>query len=91
MNWRIKHARAFYKETTKLPAKTRKKVEAIAFGEDIKQDPFLQGKVQKLKGHSNYYRVRVGNYRIGLYIDLTDEVVEFRRVLHRKDIYRRFP
>jgi mRNA-degrading endonuclease RelE of RelBE toxin-antitoxin system len=35
--------------------------------------------------------VRVGNYRIGLYIDLIDEVVEFRRVLHRKDIYRRFP
>lgn len=43
----------------------------------------------KLKGHSNFYRIRVGDYRIG--IEQVDDTVIFVRVLHRKDIYRFFP
>ena len=45
--------------------------------------------LKKLSGASGYYRVRVGDYRIGLFVK--DDGVEFVRVLHRKDIYRRFP
>lgn len=45
--------------------------------------------LKKLRGHGNAYRIRVGDYRIGLTFD--GEVVTFRRVLHRKDIYRYFP
>ena len=43
----------------------------------------------RLKGEKGAYRLRVGNYRIGLYIQ--DDAVEMARVAHRKDIYDIFP
>ena len=43
----------------------------------------------KMSGASGYYRVRIGDYRIGLFVEGDD--VEFVRVLHRKDVYRYFP
>lgn len=45
--------------------------------------------VVKLKGSTNAYRVRVGDYRIGFFWD--GEVLKFARVLHRREIYRKFP
>jgi mRNA-degrading endonuclease RelE of RelBE toxin-antitoxin system len=48
MAWRVRHTRTFYKELARLPAKVRSRVEEIAFGEAIKEDPFLGGRVQKL-------------------------------------------
>ena len=45
--------------------------------------------LKKLKGESSYYRIRFGDYRIGIKIE--DDLVIFIRALHRKDIYRYFP
>ena len=45
--------------------------------------------LKKLKGFDSYFRIRVGELRIGISID--DGLVEFVRCLHRKDIYRYFP
>jgi len=45
--------------------------------------------LKKLKGETDYYRIRVGDYRIG--IKFNDSVVYFIRILHRKEIYRYFP
>jgi len=45
--------------------------------------------VKKLKADGDYYRIRVGDYRIGLTI--SDGVIIFLRALQRKDIYRYFP
>ena len=44
---------------------------------------------KKLKAEGNYYRMRVGDYRIGLKIE--KETVVFVRFLHRSEIYRYFP
>jgi mRNA interferase RelE/StbE len=44
---------------------------------------------KKLAGVGKYYRLRVGDYRIGLILE--SDTVIFVRVLHRKDIYRYFP
>jgi len=41
--------------------------------------------LKKLSVASNQYRIRIGNYRIGLII--IEDTVEFVRFLHRKDIY----
>ena len=89
--WRVRHSRTFYRELAGLPAGIRSRVEEVAFGEEIKKEPFLKGKVQKLKGYYEYYKIRFGSYRVGLRIDFENKVVEFRRVMHRKDIYRKFP
>jgi mRNA interferase RelE/StbE len=45
--------------------------------------------LKKLKADGNYYRIRVGSYRIGLVLDKAEIV--FVRVLHRKEMYRYFP
>ena len=45
--------------------------------------------IKKLKGTANTFRIRVDDYRIGLFID--DDLAEFARVLQRRDIYRKFP
>lgn len=91
MTWHIQYTRTFLKEMARLPVPVRKRVEAIAFGEAIQQDPFLAGKTQKLVGYKTFYKIRVGDYRIGVHIDTANEMVEFQRVLHRREIYRDFP
>jgi mRNA interferase RelE/StbE len=45
--------------------------------------------VKKLSGSDVYYRIRLGDYRVGLKIE--NDTVCFIRFLHRKDIYRYFP
>lgn len=91
MRWRVQYTRTFLKEMARLPAGIRERVESIAFGEEIQIDPLLAGRAQKLVGYSAYYKIRVGDYRIGLHIDSEMKIVEFQRVLHRREIYRKFP
>lgn len=43
----------------------------------------------KLSGSQQFYRIRLGDYRIGL--SLEGGTIEFVRCLHRRDIYRYFP
>lgn len=45
--------------------------------------------VKKMQGYDTFYRLRLGDYRIGL--EVVDDRVIFVRILHRKDIYRYFP
>ncbi|BAZ37945.1 hypothetical protein NIES4101_38710 [Calothrix sp. NIES-4101] len=46
--------------------------------------------IKKLKSSDgDYYRIRIGNYRIGLTI--SDDIIIFVRALQRKDIYKYFP
>ena len=45
--------------------------------------------LKKLQGFDSYYRIRIGDYRIG--IELSEGKVIFVRLLARKDIYRYFP
>jgi mRNA interferase RelE/StbE len=45
--------------------------------------------IKRLKGHREYYRIRLGNYRIGLKVE--SDVVLFVVFENRKDIYKNFP
>jgi len=45
--------------------------------------------IKKLRGSSNDFRIKVGEYRLGIII--SESSVEFIRCLHRKDIYKFFP
>ena len=45
--------------------------------------------LRKLAGASGFYRIRCGDYRIGL--SISDGVIECVRCLHRRDIDKRFP
>lgn len=89
--WTVRYTRTFLKELAGLPSEIRERVESLVFGDEIKHDHLLNGKVQKLVGYKDYYKIRIGNYRVGIWIDTMNHVIEFRRVLHRKEIYRKFP
>lgn len=45
--------------------------------------------VKAMHGYENRYRIRVGDYRIG--VEVTENSIEVIRVLHRKEFYRYFP
>ena len=45
--------------------------------------------LKKMSGYDVYYRIRVGDYRIGIKIE--NEIVYFVVFEHRKDIYKGFP
>ena len=53
------------------------------------QDIHRINNLKKLKAQSNHYRIRLGNYRLGLVIE--SDTARFVRFLHRGDIYRYFP
>lgn len=45
--------------------------------------------VASLKGHPGFFRIRLGDFRVGF--KLEGDALVFCRFLHRKDIYRAFP
>lgn len=65
--------------------KLRDAIEAVERAGSLRDVPNLK----KLSGTSGFYRIRVGEYRIGVAVE--GESVDFVRVLHRREIYRYFP
>jgi mRNA interferase RelE/StbE len=45
--------------------------------------------LKKLRGERNYFRIRIGDYRLGLKIE--GQLVTLVRILNRKEMYRYFP
>ena len=45
--------------------------------------------VKQLTGYKNYYRIKLGDYRLGIYSN--SDTVLLTRFMHRKDIYKVFP
>lgn len=80
----------FLKDLDKLnQASIKKDISDII--EQVEKANFLSEikNIKKLKGHQTAYRIRIGDYRIGLFVE--NNIVEFVRVIHRKDIYKVFP
>ena len=49
--------------------------------------------VKKMQGYASYYRIRVGDYRLGFALDTLEDGTQLRfiRALNRKEMYRYFP
>lgn len=82
--------KSFFKDLDKLPSENvlieiRKTIENVEKAIQISQISDLK----KLKSFKNAYRIRIGDYRIGVFIE--KGIVEFARILHRKNIYKVFP
>jgi len=45
--------------------------------------------LKKISGHKSAYRIRTGNYRIGIIVE--NNIAIFVAFAHRKEIYRKFP
>jgi len=74
---KLKLKKAFIKDIKAIQKKTRERIEDFIFHVIPEVDSITELKnVKKISGYTNYYRIRFGDYR---------------RALHRKDIYRYFP
>ncbi|NEO88312.1 MAG: type II toxin-antitoxin system RelE/ParE family toxin [Spirulina sp. SIO3F2] len=81
---------SFKRDLKKLKdAKLKSKIKAVIL--ECKAAPSLTAiaNLKKLKGYDNFYRIRVGNHRLG--ITVFGDELKFVRCLQRKDIYRFFP
>ena len=65
------------------------RVEEVILQVMAAQRPSEIQNIKKLKGAKNAFRIRIGNYRIGVLIE--KNTVKFARVALRKDIYDIFP
>jgi mRNA interferase RelE/StbE len=83
--------KTFLRDLVELPPSYRKKIERLVFEEIPGWKEFSKRiDIKKIQGYENYYRMRVGNYRIGCQVEAGNKVT-FYRVKSRKDIYRVFP
>jgi len=70
-------------------AKTKKRLLKLISRIKETESPADLKNIRKIEGYSDYYRIRTGDYRLG--IKIIGNRVELIRFLHRKDIYRMFP
>jgi mRNA interferase RelE/StbE len=81
---------SFLRDVRKLPDDAvREQVRDAILLVEAAPDLRSVANLKKLSGGGSYYRIRLGDYRIGIRVD--EDVVSFIRVLPRKDIYRYFP
>lgn len=69
----------------KIKRSLSKFIRGVKASNDLTQIP----KLKKLKGYKNIYRARIGDYRVGLIH--SEDKLSFETILHRKDIYKKFP
>ncbi|WP_414576005.1 type II toxin-antitoxin system RelE family toxin [Anabaena sp. CCY 9402-a] len=89
--WKVEYTKKFLKELADLPQDMQARIEPIVFQELESENPFDLGYLQKMKGYDDKYKIRVGDYRIGISVDKETQTLICQRVAHRKDIYRTFP
>jgi len=85
------YKKTFLKDLLKLPSYYREQVEKLVFEKipnlsNVSEIP----NIKKMKGYQDYYRIRIGDYRVGYKIEKKGRVI-FYRVKSRSDIYGVFP
>lgn len=73
------------KKNREMLGRIREKIQDVEEADALEDLPGIK----KLRGGDDFYRIRVGDYRIGLAVE--DGLVVFVRCLHRREIYRYFP
>ena len=87
---KVEFLKKFSKDLDSVNSKTVKQsliriIELLENAQTLEEIPNLK----KLKGHKSAYRIRIGDYRLGLFFE--NSRVLLARFLHRKDIYKIFP
>ncbi len=83
--------RSFSKSLDKLKNKAIK-LKTVKLIEKIEEADNLQelANMKKLEGFKNFYRIRIGDYRLGIEQE-SESQIRFIVIAHRKDVYKLFP
>ncbi len=87
---KVKIDKSFQKDLKRINNKALNQ-KIVASIEDIQKAQSIKEiiNLKKLSGTSDFYRIRIGDYRLGVIIE--KDTIEFIRCLHRKNIYKYFP
>ena len=69
--------------------KVRRRLQEVIEEVKTATAPYEIANLSKLRGHEGFFRIRIGDYRVG--VEIVGDTVIFVRILHRRDIYRYFP
>lgn len=85
------YKKTFLKDLAKIPSPIRESIEGLAFT-DLPASADLQADFdfKKMRGYSDFYRIRVGRYRIGCRLTTAGTLILYR-VKSREEIYSAFP
>lgn len=87
---RLTFTNKFLKQISKLKdKKLAKEIEKVIKSTEVATSLSEIKNLKKLKGHKDFYRIRVGDYRIG--IQFKNSEFTFAAIDNRKDIYKYFP
>jgi mRNA interferase RelE/StbE len=87
----VRYDKSFIKAIHKIKDKTvLSRIESIIYKLELVESIDKIANTKKLIGYSSYYRIKIGDYRIGFEL-IEDEEIRLITILHRKDIYKRFP
>ena len=84
---------SFIKDFKKLPYEIQREVRSIcaeSFPKISHIRNFLTYEISPIKGFKDFFRIKVGEHRIG-FKTTNGSRIEFMRVKHSKDIYKYFP
>jgi mRNA interferase RelE/StbE len=85
-SYKIEWKHSAIKDLKRAPKETI--IRLIKAIEELAADPFPMG-VRKLSGVDQYFRIRVGDFRIVYSVYVDRLIIEIVRIAHRKDVYRR--
>jgi mRNA interferase RelE/StbE len=83
-------AKLFLKDIRNISDENLKKeVLKAIFDFESAQNLVELSNIKKMKGHSEAYRLRIGNYRLGFYYE--GFTIKLARFVKRESIYKLFP
>jgi mRNA-degrading endonuclease RelE of RelBE toxin-antitoxin system len=85
----VQFLRSFEKDLNKADSTVRRKILSLVARMEAIRSVSELPQVKKLKGHEDAFRLRVGQFRLGFFVQ--GNVVQLARLLDRRDIYRYFP
>ncbi|MCX7087946.1 MAG: hypothetical protein NTV00_07830 [Methylococcales bacterium] len=87
---KVCYSKKFLKQLVGIPSDSRSKIEAFVFNDIVTAMSIAElGKIEKMQGYDGFYKVRFGQYRLGLVFE--NGVITVKTVMHRKEIYKFFP
>jgi mRNA interferase RelE/StbE len=85
MQYRIELKNSVLKDIRRIPQGMLLRIrEAI---ESLAENP-LPTKSKKIQGYDDYYRIRIGQYRVVYHIGKKIRIITIIKIGHRKDVYK---
>lgn len=87
MTYSIIFKQSVLKDLRKIPEQFRRNIWSTI--DDLKNNPTPDGCIQ-IQGYEDFYRIRIGKYRIIYEVAKKVCIITVIKVGHRKDVYKHF-